>query len=48
VRQDGFSKASVGDTVALAWSTDDEHRFEAKSGQRRNAAPNPARQAAMV
>ena len=48
VRQDGFSKASVGDTVALAWSTDDEHRFEAKSGQRRNAASNPARQAAMV
>jgi sn-glycerol 3-phosphate transport system ATP-binding protein len=34
VRQDGFCKAEPGETVRLAWSADDEHRFDATTGTR--------------
>ena len=34
VRQDGFSKVSVGDTVQLSWDLQSEHRFDEKTGQR--------------
>jgi sn-glycerol 3-phosphate transport system ATP-binding protein len=34
VRQDGFSKASPGDEVRLAWADRDEHQFDQATGQR--------------
>src|SRR3954452_15978865 len=34
VRQDGFSKVSVGDTIQLSWDSHSEHRFDEKSGRR--------------
>jgi len=34
VRQDGFSKVSVGDMVQLMWDTASEHRFDEESGRR--------------
>jgi len=37
VRQDGFSRVSVGDTVQLSWDSQSEHRFDEKSGRRHSA-----------
>ena len=34
VRQDGFNKLNVGDTVQLSWDCQREHRFDEKSGNR--------------
>jgi sn-glycerol 3-phosphate transport system ATP-binding protein len=39
VRQSGFSKATPGEEVRLAWSADDEHLFDKTTGRRRDAAP---------
>jgi sn-glycerol 3-phosphate transport system ATP-binding protein len=41
VRQDGFSKAGVGDTIRLTWDVQHEHWFHQQSG-RRVAAPTSA------
>ena len=34
VRQDGFSKVNVGDTIQLSWDSQSEHCFDEKSGRR--------------
>jgi sn-glycerol 3-phosphate transport system ATP-binding protein len=34
VRQDGFSKAAVGDRIRLGWDIGHEHHFDQKTGQR--------------
>jgi sn-glycerol 3-phosphate transport system ATP-binding protein len=34
VRQDGFSKASPGDDIRLAWMAGDEHQFNQTTGRR--------------
>jgi sn-glycerol 3-phosphate transport system ATP-binding protein len=34
VRQDGFSKATVGDRIRLGWDIGHEHHFDQKTGQR--------------
>src|SRR5947209_15852158 len=34
VRQDGFSKVTVGETIQLSWDSQSEHRFDEKSGRR--------------
>ncbi len=34
VRQDGFSKAEVGDRIRLGWDIGHEHHFDQKTGQR--------------
>jgi len=47
VRQDGFSKAGVGDTIRLTWGVEHEHWFHPQSG-RRVAAPAPADRMAMA
>jgi sn-glycerol 3-phosphate transport system ATP-binding protein len=46
VRQDGFSRASAGDTIELAWNPEDEHQFDAGSGRRRGVSSDPIRRAA--
>jgi sn-glycerol 3-phosphate transport system ATP-binding protein len=44
VRQDGFSKASPGDDVRLAWADRDEHQFDQTTGQRLTPVTNDVKQ----
>jgi sn-glycerol 3-phosphate transport system ATP-binding protein len=44
VRQDGFSKASPGDEIRLAWTSRDEHQFDQTTGQRLASAANDGKQ----
>src|SRR4051794_33555947 len=44
VRQDGFSKATPGGQIQLAWMTSDEHQFDQTTGQRIASATNDLKQ----
>ena len=43
MRQDGFSKASPGDDIRLAWDAGHEHLFDKESGRRLETAAGEAR-----
>ncbi len=42
VRQDGFSKATPGTEIRIAWAAEHEHRFDLATGRRRDTAPDGA------
>jgi sn-glycerol 3-phosphate transport system ATP-binding protein len=44
VREDGFSKATPGDSIRLAWMTSDEHQFDQTTGQRITSVTNDSKQ----
>jgi sn-glycerol 3-phosphate transport system ATP-binding protein len=46
VRQDGFSKASPGDDIRLAWTAGCEHQFDQATGRRLTPTPNGMREVA--
>jgi sn-glycerol 3-phosphate transport system ATP-binding protein len=46
VRQDGFSRAALGDNIRLAWTVADEHQFDQTTGARLLATTGDTKQVA--
>jgi sn-glycerol 3-phosphate transport system ATP-binding protein len=46
VRQDGFSRAALGDNIRLAWTAADEHQFDQTTGARLLATTGDTKQVA--